>query len=122
MHFFEFDKTLLRQVAEECVADLNPKTIEYLKLHLPYTNHHFGFGLYLRNRFSSKFPCNSDYIRDELGKHILFYIYQILFPEFGNDIEIVENLCDNPLFNAINSNYYLATVAWLLRIFLFPIL
>ena len=51
---FSYNPEIMRKIAKECVSELDEKMIEFIKLNLSYTSHHFGYGLYLRNKYFSR--------------------------------------------------------------------
>lgn len=104
---FYFDSKVLNQFADECVQQIEEDTIEYFKLHLAYHKHHFGYGLFLRNKFSSRVEVSSDFERDHLSSEIYVYILAKLFPELGNDFEKISSLIDTSLFSEVCAHYYI---------------
>ena len=41
----------IRKVASDCIQELNDSEKEYLLNHPQYFQHHFGYGLYIRNNY-----------------------------------------------------------------------
>ncbi len=75
------------EAAAECVAALSAEDIEYFRLHIGYSHHHFGYGLYLRNRYSylldkEMYSLLGDNYRDGLGECIYHLMIPMIFPEF----------------------------------------
>ncbi len=102
-----YETDLLETFAEECVEKLDDSTIEYFKMHIGYTHHHFGYGLYLRNKYVDRVECN--YERDSLGHEIYIHILSKIFPEFGSDIEKIKVLTDDSIFKELFACYYIKT-------------
>lgn len=104
-----YEKDLLETFAEECIEKIDASTIEYFKMHIDYTHHHFGYGLYLRNKYVDRVDCESDYARDNLGHEIYIHILSKIFPEFGNDFEKIKVLTDSSIFKELFACYYIKT-------------
>lgn len=97
----------LKKIAAECIADL--EDIEFIKLHIGYSYHHFGYGLYLRNKYMSRLNSSSSIFCDEMSRTLYTYIVAGLFSELENDIEKIDALINNWKFSEICTHYYIRT-------------
>ena len=99
------------EAAVECAAALSDEDIAYFRLHIGYTHHHFGYGLYLRNRYSyllDKEMCGmcGDLFRDGLGESIYHLMIPMVFPEFKGYEQYINRITDFD-FDDLNANYNL---------------
>ena len=103
--------TTFEEAAEECVAELTPEDIESIRMHIDYTHHHFGYGLYLRNRYSylmdkKMYSLFGNHYRDELGAMIYYLMIPIMFPEYKGHEKYISKL-EFLSFDDLNANYNL---------------
>ncbi len=99
------------EAAAECVSALSAKDIEYFRLHIGYAHHHFGYGLYLRNRYSylldkEMYGLLGDLFRDGLGESIYHLMIPMVFPEFKGYEQYINRITDF-YFDDLNANYNL---------------
>ena len=99
------------EAAAECISALSAEDIEYFRLHIGYTHHHFGYGLYLRNRYSylldkEMYGLLGDDYRDGLGKSIYHLMIPMIFPEFTGYEQYIDRITDF-YFDDLNANYNL---------------
>lgn len=99
------------EAAVECVLELSADDIEYFRLHIGYTHHHFGYGLFLRNRYSylldrEIYGLLGDDYRDSLGRNIYHLMLPMIFPEFKGYEQYIERITDF-YFDDLNANYNL---------------
>lgn len=97
--------------AMECAAKLSDEDIEFFRMHIGYTYHHFGYGLYLRNQYSYLLDDKllrkfGDNYRDNLGEKIYHLMIPIMFPEYKGHEKYIDRITDM-LFDDLNANYYL---------------
>lgn len=87
----EYDEKLWEIAKAECerLEKERPKDLEYLKMYYGYSLHHFGFGMYLRNRYGNDFPKIE---RDYVGNEIMNRMTAILFPAFENNLGIISTV------------------------------
>ncbi len=103
---FIFEANLLRQFAAEIIAELSAKHIEDFRLNFRYE--HFGYGLYLRNRFRHRAPYFPATLGgDQLGTEIYAYILAGLFFESPPDMEQILELAESDYFSEMCARYYL---------------
>ena len=105
--YYEYD--LMEKFADECVEKLKQETIEYFKMHISYTHHHFGYGLYLRNKYAERVEEERGLARDNLGNEIYIHILSKIFPEFGKDMEKIQILTEMTTFSELFAYYYMKT-------------
>lgn len=102
---FSYNPETMKKIAEECVSELDEKMIEFIKLNLSYTSHHFGYGLYLRNKYFSRVSSEC-FDRDGFSSKLFIYILAELFPELGDDIDKISYMC-NGRFAEVAAHYYI---------------
>lgn len=102
---FSYNPKIMRKIAEECVSELDEKMIEFIKLNLSYTSHHFGYGLYLRNKYFSRVSSEC-FDRDGFSSELFVYILAELFPELGNNFDKIKYLCRGQ-FTEVAAHYYI---------------
>ncbi len=95
-----------KEAAIKCAAALSDKDKEYIRLHIDYTAHHFGYGLYLRNHYSYLLKGGNDFDRDRLGREIYLKILPIIFHEFRKYKKYIERITEMP-FCELNACYNL---------------
>ena len=103
--------TTFEEAAQECVAALTQKDIDYFRMHIDYNHHHFGYGLYLRNRYSylmdkKLYSLFGDHYRDELGAMIYHLMLPLMFPEYKGHEKYISKL-EFFSFGDLNANYNL---------------
>ncbi len=96
----------IQEAAMESAASITDDDKRYIQLHIGYSYHHFGYGLYLRNQYSYLLDNVSDWSRDELGEDIYYRILLILFPEFKEYEKYISRITRG-IFDDLNANYYL---------------
>ena len=96
------------EAAVECVKELTQEDIECFRMHIDYYEHHFEYGLYLRNRYFYLVEDNflGDFIRDGMGEAIYFKMLPLIFPEFKGYEKLIRRITVSP-FDDLNANYNL---------------
>ena len=92
--------------AKECAEKLTEEQKNFFRLNIGYTNHHSGFGLYLRNEYFYLSDEENDFDRDHIGARIYNLMLPMIFPEFRG----YENYIDRTTsfeFDRINRFYVL---------------
>ena len=49
--FLEDYQKIINEIAEKCIEELNPEVIETLRKYPNSSAHHFGYEMYIRNRY-----------------------------------------------------------------------
>lgn len=104
VRLFFFDKKTLYEIAEECVSELKETDVEMIRLHFMYD--HFGYGLYLRNRYFQRFRNKNLILRENLGAEIYACILTKLFKGLAGKPEEALILCHSEKFAEVCSHYY----------------
>ncbi|MDD6489780.1 MAG: DUF4116 domain-containing protein [Clostridia bacterium] len=99
------------EAAAECAVALTDEDKKNLQLHIDYSYHHFGYGMYLRNHYMYLLDDESleiwgEIYSDGLGESIFYLMLPIVFPEFKGYENDIRRLTDTP-FNDLNACYYL---------------
>lgn len=99
------------EAAAECAAALTDDDKKNLHLHIDYSYHHFGYGLYLRNHYQyllddKLIEVLGDIIRDGLGESIFYLMLPMVFPDFKGYENDIRRLTVMP-FDDLNAYYYL---------------
>lgn len=81
----EYDESLWEIAKAECerLKKERPEILEYLKMYYGYSNHHCGFGMYLRNKYARALPKMK---WDSVGNEIMYRMTAHMFPVFKNDL------------------------------------
>lgn len=95
------------EAAIECAAKISDEQKRYFQLHIDYSHHHFGYGLYLRNQYFYLLQNTTEYIdRDSIGSKIYYLMLPIIFPEFKGYEDSIERITFSPL-DQLNAHYFL---------------
>lgn len=95
------------EAAIECVAKLSDEQKRYFQLHIDYSHHHFGYGLYLRNQYFYLLHNSTYFIdRDSIGERIYYLMLPLIFPEFTGYEDSIDRITFPP-FNQLNAHYFL---------------
>jgi len=75
---------LVKTIAEECVANMSKKDQKVFRKHPRLVQHHFGYGLYIRNNFYKRFEDAGIMLtfRDGMSRDVLREIRSILMPDY----------------------------------------
>lgn len=109
----EYDEKLWEIAKAECerLKKERPDILEYLKMYYGYSNHHRGFGMYLRNKYARDLPKMQ---WDSVGNEIMYRMTVLMFPVFKNDLYAVDMITNaTQLFNV---QYYLKYDDYLVNI------
>lgn len=109
----EYDERLWEIAKAECerLKKERPEILEYLKMYYGYSNHHRGFGMYLRNKYARALPKMQ---WDSVGNEIMYRMTALMFPVFKNDLYAVDMITNaTQLFNV---QYYLKYDDYLVNI------
>ncbi len=99
-----YDVAEMNIFADECVSQLKKTDIEYIKHHISYYAHHFGYGLYLRNTYASK--AKDVLNNDSFSRELYFYVIKKLFPESGEDVTKIRAVLDREKYAEVCAHYY----------------
>lgn len=92
--------------AKECAEKLSKEQKNFFQLNIGYTNHHFGYGLYLRNHYSYLLEYENEFDRDSIGRRIYNLMLPIIFPEFRGYENYIDRITSFG-FDLINRFYVL---------------
>ncbi len=92
--------------AKECAEKLSEEQKNFFRLNIGYTNHHFGFGLYLRNRYFYLSDDENKFDRDHIGARIYNLMLPMIFPEFRGYENYIDRITSFE-FDWINRFYVL---------------
>ena len=75
---------MVREIALECVENMTKKDKKTFCQHPRLIDHHFGYGLYIRNTFSQRFEDARIMLafRDNMSRDVLREIRNILMPDY----------------------------------------
>ncbi|MGN0619683.1 MAG: DUF4116 domain-containing protein [Ruminiclostridium sp.] len=94
------------EAAKECAEKLSKEQKRYFQLNIGYTNHHFGYGLYLRNHYSYLYGIENEFDRDSIGRRIYNLMLPIIFPEFRGYENYIDRITSFE-FDLLNRFYVL---------------
>lgn len=94
------------EAAAECAARITDEQKQFLRLHLNYIYHHFGYGMYLRGHYHYLIDTVPERMHsDDVGSKIYYLILPILFPEFKGYEEHLDRITQTP-FDNLNACYF----------------
>jgi hypothetical protein len=75
------------EIVEQCLSELTPKDIEALKEHPRSWEHHFGYGLYIRNKYL--WHREDVWCADSVSSEVIRAILARVVPGYDPDIDDV---------------------------------
>jgi len=80
---------LIHEVALECIENMTEEDRAYIRMHPDTSRYHFGYGMYIRNKYGPRFSDVGVYIhRDNISSDVLSEIVFCLLPEY-HDISLI---------------------------------
>jgi len=65
-------KVLIHEVALECIENMTEEDRAYIRMHPDTSRYHFGYGMYIRNKYGPRFSDVGVYIhRDNISSDVL---------------------------------------------------
>lgn len=81
--FLDADDKWAFDIALDCVHNFTDEEIEIIQRQEEIGNYHFGYGMYVRNRYIHPSKCHLYFMADHVSGRVADFIYTILLPQYN---------------------------------------
>ena len=104
-YFLDGDDKWALDIAIDCVHNFSDEEIEIIQRQEEIGDYHFGYGMYVRNRYVHPSKYHVYFMADHVSGRVADFIYTILFPKYNCLSKEFINLVDNYTYTELKALY-----------------